>query len=297
MDMQLTGLHLLLTYQCTFECDHCFVWGSPFQSGVMTLDQILSILDQGLELGTVEWIYFEGGEPFLYYPVLVEAMHAANQRGFKVGLVTNAYWATSLEDAYLWLYPFKGFVSDLSVSSDVFHTSDNMKYLALNAQQAAADLGIPYDVLRVAASDASTDEVAEGSTLMYRGRATQKLAKEAIHHNWRQFDSCPYENLTDPGRVHIGALGNIHICQGILMGNVFETSLADIVGSYHPEKHPIVGPILSGGPVELVQKYELPHAEAYADACHLCYLARQSLRTRYPDVLGPDQVYGIYSAS
>ena len=34
--MKLSGLHLLLTCQCTFECDHCFVWGSPWQSGVMT---------------------------------------------------------------------------------------------------------------------------------------------------------------------------------------------------------------------------------------------------------------------
>ena len=31
--MKLTGLHLLLTYQCVLECDHCFVWGSPWQKG------------------------------------------------------------------------------------------------------------------------------------------------------------------------------------------------------------------------------------------------------------------------
>ena len=42
--MKLTGLHLLLTYQCTFECDHCFVFGSPAQTGVMTIAQILSLI-------------------------------------------------------------------------------------------------------------------------------------------------------------------------------------------------------------------------------------------------------------
>ena len=26
--MELTSLHILLTYQCTCECEHCFVWGS-----------------------------------------------------------------------------------------------------------------------------------------------------------------------------------------------------------------------------------------------------------------------------
>ena len=69
--MKLSGLHLLLTYQCNLECDHCFVWGSPWQSGTMTLHIIQEILKQGKDLGTVKWIYFEGGEPFLYYAVLV----------------------------------------------------------------------------------------------------------------------------------------------------------------------------------------------------------------------------------
>ena len=27
--MKLSGLHFLLTYRCVYECDHCFVWGSP----------------------------------------------------------------------------------------------------------------------------------------------------------------------------------------------------------------------------------------------------------------------------
>jgi len=51
--MQLTGLHLLLTYQCNFECDHCFIWGSPRQTGTFTLDQVEEVLRQARELGTV----------------------------------------------------------------------------------------------------------------------------------------------------------------------------------------------------------------------------------------------------
>ena len=38
--MKLDGLHILLTYQCIYECDHCFVWGSPRQTGTLTLEQI-----------------------------------------------------------------------------------------------------------------------------------------------------------------------------------------------------------------------------------------------------------------
>ena len=44
--MKLSGLHILLTYQCTYECDHCFVWGSPQQSGTLTIEQVEQILAQ-----------------------------------------------------------------------------------------------------------------------------------------------------------------------------------------------------------------------------------------------------------
>lgn len=120
----ITGLHLLLTYQCNFECDHCFLWGGPHQSGVMTLRDIRRILAQGQELGTVKSIYFEGGEPFLYYAVLLQGIREAAQMGFSVGIVSNAYWATSLDDAIEWLKPMAGLVQDLSVSSDLFHYNE-----------------------------------------------------------------------------------------------------------------------------------------------------------------------------
>ena len=59
--MQISGLHILLTYRCTLECDHCFVWGGPRQSGVLAIEDIIRILSQAQEAG-VRSIYFEGGE-------------------------------------------------------------------------------------------------------------------------------------------------------------------------------------------------------------------------------------------
>jgi hypothetical protein len=51
--------------------------------------------------------------------------------------------------------------------------------------------------------------------------------------------------------------------------------------------------LLSGGPANLVRHFDLPHQEQYADACHLCYETRLALRERFPEYLGPDQVYGV----
>lgn len=41
--------------------------------------------------------------------------------GFSVGIVSNAYWATSVPDAAEWLQPFAGRLADLTVSSDRYH--------------------------------------------------------------------------------------------------------------------------------------------------------------------------------
>ncbi|MEE8454673.1 MAG: hypothetical protein V3R90_07960, partial [Limibaculum sp.] len=59
----LSQIHILLTYRCTFECDHCFLYCGPRAEGTFTRAQIAEVLEQAEELGTIEWIYFEGGEP------------------------------------------------------------------------------------------------------------------------------------------------------------------------------------------------------------------------------------------
>jgi hypothetical protein len=297
--MKLTGLHLLLTYQCTFECDHCFVWSSPFQTGTMTSESIRRILQQGLDTGTVRSIYFEGGEPFLYYPILLKGVEMALEMGFEVGIVSNAYWATTLEDARAWLAPFAGKLSDLSVSSDLFHYSECDSLQARNASQAAKELDIPIGVISIARPDHGSTDLVEGqiptgeSGVMFRGRAAEKLTTEAPRHPWKSFSTCPYENLVDPGRVHIDPFGNLHLCQGIVIGNLFESPLQTICDSYDSSSHPVIGPILEGGPHRLVEMYDLPHEQGYADACHLCYQSRLELRSQFPEFLRPNQVYGI----
>lgn len=299
--MKLTGLHLLLTYQCTFECDHCFVFGSPSQTGVMTVPQIQEILRQARETGTIASIYFEGGEPFLYYAVMLKGLQEAVKAGFSAGIVSNAYWATGLEDALEWLRPFAGLASDLSISSDLYHYDEHNSQHAQNAARAAEQLGIPLGVICVAQPEETNAMLTIGqiptgeSAVMYRGRAACKLVSRAKLQPWEGFSKCPHEDLREPGRCHLDPLGNLHVCQGITLGNIFETPLKEICATYDVEAHPIAGPLLAGGPVALVQEYNLPHEENYADACHLCFEARRVLRERFPEILNPDQMYGVDS--
>ena len=294
----LSGLHLLLTYECNYECDHCFVWGGPSQTGTMTVKTIEHILGEADALGTIEWIYFEGGEPFLYYDTLVAGVRKARESGFRVGIVSNAYWATSEAEAEQRLQPFAGVVDDLSISSDGYHGSEDGVTRPDIARAAARKSGIPVDFISVAEPEATDVAGSAGklppgeSAVLFRGRAAEKLASRVAAKPWGSFDRCPWEELRRPERVHVDPFGNLHICQGISIGNLLQRPLPAIMRDYDADEHPIVGALLAGGPAEIVRRYGVPHTDGYADHCHLCYEARRQLRQRFPEVLAPNQMYG-----
>ena len=299
MPWSLSQLHLLLTGECKYECDHCFVWSSPSQGNTMTRETVEHILDQAEELGTIEWIYFEGGEPFLYYQLLLWGTQQAHQRGFRVGIVSNAYWAEDEVTAIDKLRPFSGLVDDLSISDDAYHGAKEGPRETTIARQAAKSLDIPVDFISVngpelsGSRDPSPRFDADDGSVRYRGRAAEKLAPLVQPKPWKKFRECPWEDLRQPQRVHVDSFGNMHICQGISIGNMIERPLKEIMCDYDPDKHPIIGPLLTGGPVELVRKYGLAHEDGYADACHLCYLSRSKLMDKFPGLLVPGEMYGV----
>jgi len=274
------------------------VWGSPWQIGTLTFEQIEQILEQAKEAGVTS-IYFEGGEPFLYYAILVQSVRRAADMGFSVGIVSNAYWANSVADAEEWLRPFVGRLADFTVSSDLFHCTETMGERPQNALVAAKWLNIPTGLISIAQPEAEAQEthgqIEDQGAVMYRGRAAVNLSSRATSYPLGSFASCPYEDLREPERVHLDPFGNLHVCQGLVIGNLFEKSLKQICEEYDADAHPICGPLLEGGPAALVTEYNLSHdlRSTYADACHLCYAARTMLRTRFPQYLHPDQMYGV----
>ena len=288
---KMQGVHILLTYRCIFECDHCFVWSSPDSTGTMTLSDIRKILNEAKD-ADIKTIYFEGGESFLYYPILVQGVREALDRGFRVGVTASCYWATAVEDAVVWLEPLKG-ISGLELSGDPYH--GNVKDTEYGVI-AARKLGIPVSIISIdrPGGPKEVEGVKVGYyELMYRGRAVSKLAPDAKKKAWREFDECPYEDLEEPERVHIDPFGWVHVCQGITIGNINEKKLSEIIAGYDPHTHPIIGPLIGGGPRRLVERFGLSCVDSYADGCHLCYEARLLLRDQFPDILAPVQVYGV----
>ena len=296
--MRLTGLHFLVTYRCTYSCDHCFVWGSPDLELTMTIAQLRAAIDAAVDLGTIDTVYFEGGEPTLAYPVVLEAAAYARAAGLDFGLVTNSFWAVSPEDAELWLHPFAALgIADLSVSAYPYAGADALEDLRLrNAVTAAQRLGLPLGVLEVGAC-AQLDDLGvacgDAMAVMYRGRAAVELAPAAAYRPPASLVSCPHEDLLDPGRVHLGADGELQVCQGLSAGNAFRDGLRAVAERYSPTTMPVFRELLAGGPWALARASGLePQCELYADECHLCYELRSRLRDCFPEILAPAVCYG-----
>jgi MoaA/NifB/PqqE/SkfB family radical SAM enzyme len=295
----LSEIHFLLTYSCNFECDHCFLYCGPYAEGTFTIQQVDDILQEGLKIGTVNMIYFEGGEPTLYYPLLLESIKRARKYGYEVGIVSNAYGALAEEDARLWLEPLaQAGLSVLSVSDDQFHFGEKTETPASIAKREGEKLGLtafpicidPPEIL-------DSSQVEKGASLIgggakFRGRAADTLTKGLPTRPWKDFQECPYEDLLSPSRVHIDPFGYIHICQGISIGNCWEKPFSRIIKEYHPEQHPICGPLNRSGPAGLIEELGLASQEEYVDECHACFLLRRDLLDTYPDLLAPRQVYG-----
>lgn len=294
----LKGIHFLLTYTCNYTCEHCFLYCSPNAQGTFTLAQIKDVIREATKVGTIEWIYFEGGEPFLYYPIMIEGIKFAKEKGFKVGVVTNSYWATSVKDAEIWLTPFSKLgIDDLSISDDTFHYEDDKNSLSKVAKKAADNLKLHSMTICIEEPTVKKEQekgepVISGGA-MFKGRAVETLVEGLPKKSWEEMRECPYEDFKGLGRIHVDSFGNAHICQGLSIGNIWETPLSELIANYNAEAHPICGPLVKGGPTQLVNEYNVEHEGFYVDECHLCYLTRLKLIDRFPKYLTPRQVYGI----
>jgi hypothetical protein len=233
---------------------------------------------------------------------MLEGIKIARSMGFNVGVVTNAYYATSEEDAEIWLKPLcKLEISGLSISDDSFHYEEEKNNPAKRALGAAKKLGIPVNSICIEKPTVETDidkEQAKGVPVigggaMFRGRAVEKLVEGLPKRGWEEFTECPYEDLKEPERVHLDSYGNVHLCQGLSMGNMWENPLSILVKNYNADSHPICGHLVKGGPARLAKEYKVEHEDKYVDACHFCYLLRLALIDRFPQYLAPRQVYGL----
>ncbi|PWI47414.1 hypothetical protein CEE45_11990 [Candidatus Heimdallarchaeota archaeon B3_Heim] len=295
-----SSVHFLFTYTCLFECDHCFLYCSPSSKGTFTHKQLEKVFLDFKNIDTLSFVYFEGGEPFLYYAQMLEGIKMAKNMGLKTGIVTNGYWATSVADAELWLHALLELgISDISISNDLFHYGEEQENFAVNALKALNNLKLPGDSICIESPSITDKQEQErgapvvGGGVMFRGRATETLTEDLPTKHWSEFTECPYEDLENPQRVHLDTYGHVHICQGLSMGNIWKTPLSKLAIEYDGKSHPVCRPLIEGGPAQLAREFSMFKDEQFIDHCHLCFTVRKALIDKFPDYLAPKQVYGL----
>jgi MoaA/NifB/PqqE/SkfB family radical SAM enzyme len=263
---------------------------------------VTRILEQIHLLDSVEWIIFEGGEPFLVYPLLLTSVKHAKQLGFNVGIISNGYFGRSEAAATRYLKPFVALGLDrIYISDDRYHYKNVEKSPARKVIEAAIKLGLPttrivigeYNLPERAPLLENNRLIVETLPLMMVGRATERIPINEQFDDWQSSNTCPFKELDNPESIFIDPYGNTQICQGITIGNIWASPLKEIMDQRNIYSHPIYGPLIRNGPKGIIEEYDLSPLSGYIDACHLCYKTRQMLLDRFPEFLSPLQVYNL----
>ena len=139
------GFHELMgfwaTARCPLRCQHCMFSSSLEEQDIPDLKDLLDWLEQASQTGRIRLVSFTGGEPFYVFDKLRAMVARAAALDLRVNVVTNAYWATSKEQARTLLSQLEG-LTDLYVSVDEFHAMHVPLSHVLSVGQVAYELGL-----------------------------------------------------------------------------------------------------------------------------------------------------------
>jgi hypothetical protein len=297
-----TNLHILLTYNCSLRCKHCYVYSDQRAPGKISLSQISHYLNEGRKIPNLRWIYFGGGEPFTQYPLLLKAVQRARKLDYEVGVETNGYFARTEAAGIRFLRPLAEMgVKDIRISNDFLHYKNPENSPANRALAAAQQLGISTTLVRIPYADADSSIQNEKCSvtniiepqLMYSGRAAETMVVGRKSFDWKTFTSCPRSDLGAPKQVFVDAYGFVQICPGIAIGNACEKPLHTIIQDFDIQKHEILRPLHAQGPSRMIRVSNHQPEREFVGPCHCCYWTRRELIDRYPEILGPRHVYGF----
>lgn len=137
-------LAMMLTNKCNFYCDHCSVCAGPDVNDTLSDELIRKAIDHTYYIPSIRVVSFTGGEVTLYPEKLKMAIAYAHEKGFITRIVTNAWWANSLENARKWCAEFvKCGLDEINISYDDFHAEylqlfggeQNIKYAVQALQE------------------------------------------------------------------------------------------------------------------------------------------------------------------
>jgi len=319
--MNIKGLDYLLTFECNSRCRHCCYLAGPQRPGFISPDQAEQWLTELYEIQPLQTITIHGGEPFLYFDVMLHVLKKARGLGVqKRWVITNGFWAKDYDIAKEKLTVLKeAGLTAITFSVDAFHQEyvpfDNVRIAIecaaqIDLETVAIDSYFLFAEERKNTYNIRTKEYLDNLGMIYNieinkfaahftGRAARLLIEQDYTQEQIPKGRCrpPFwlgGDLRDPETIEIDCEGNVSLCPGISIGNARKQSLTEIIRSYDYEKHPIVKIIVEKGPIGLYKlacSYGYKGTKKFVDECHLCYEMRRYLRKQYEQYLAPEDCY------
>lgn len=308
--------NFIVTYRCTAACDHCLFRSSPERTGVIQLSDVQRNLKDLLGNYPAQRVHFTGGEPLLYFDLVVRLIEEAKAQGVSARTITtNGFWGENPETALKYTTRLKDAgLSRIHISVDVFHQA----FVPFDSVRGALRAAQEVDLLAWLNAHGLGDPDSDNPFNRRTKQLAQALAEEfdlqltgflGVHMIGRAVDTltshlpmtrvpvggCPREELFRKlPHVMLDPEGWVLVGCGVCIGNTNRMPVSEMLAEYDYTRHPILSVVLEDGAEGLLRigaeaGYErLP---GYANLCHLCYDVRRCLRPHYPDALAPAHLY------
>jgi MoaA/NifB/PqqE/SkfB family radical SAM enzyme len=293
----LRNIGLLMTCKCQVTCPHCIIQAGPHRTEEVNLHDALSWIKSASSYrnGYIKVLSLTGGEPFYNLEHFKQICAYGALHGMFVSAVTNAYWASSMEEAVQILRQNTG-LRMISVSTDVYHQMYIPFERVRNAVAAARDCGV---LCSVAICTENEDDPGYKRIL---DEVYQLLPQEQVFtaltfaagRALKRLDSSKYPLTTEvpvsacaagsspiilpDGRVIacIGPVIDLQSSHPLVLGDLKEHPLHDILD--RAELNPILHTIRVWGPRKLIQMISdaglgehLPTRYIRNSMCNACY--------------------------
>jgi len=303
-------LGIILSYRCRSACKHCLYACGPGWKETMSLEDVREAVE-ATKLWTHPFrIHLTGGEPFLDFDLLLQAVRIVKERGVPQFVETNASWCldqrdvrerfsvlkdAGMESILISCSPFQGETIPLSrvataikAAFDVFGARNTTVYLPHCIDQIkafSADKPVPleayierYGEKRVGQMLWEEYGLIGGGRASYRlGHLTERSGAEAF-----EGDNCAAE-IPFPHHSHFDLYGNYisWFCGGLTVGSWRE--LRQTMEEFEAGQFPtLIRILVTEGPYGLFQLAEKKYAyeelaDGYTTKCHLCVDVRKHL--------------------
>ena len=148
-------LGLMFSQTCNITCRHCGIFSSPYNKNKMRLDDARCWIMEAAHIPNIKQINFTGGEPFLFQDELADLLQLSRSLGFGTRVVTNGFWARTVDAGMKVLSRMKeAGLCELNFSADSFH----LEFLPAETLRNALECARQLDYCRIVSFVTNSDK-------------------------------------------------------------------------------------------------------------------------------------------